>query len=144
MNIPGLTESIIRSHASAESFERGAAYCHDGAVRALHRRDAGQVTAHVQGSQAAPYHVEIRHNAAAITEARCSCPYFAGSWCKHIVAALLACLRQAGTDGAASLSTLLENMERPALVRLVERLAERDPALAAWIRQTYGDAEDAD
>src|SRR5919205_3624973 len=89
MSLPPLNETLIRQHASAESFERGRDYYQQGAVLSLVLR--GMVlTAQVEGSDRVPYVVRCTFDANGIAEAVCTCPYDWGGWCKHIVATCLA------------------------------------------------------
>ena len=126
MELPGLTAASLRRQAAPDSFQRGEAYFKEGAVVSLKRKGPGQVEAHVKGGQYVPYAVRIRHDDAGITDVQCTCPYHAGRWCKHIVAALLACLHPAGRTQP-PVAALLDGLDRAALVRLLERLAERRP-----------------
>ena len=92
--------------------ERGREYFERGAVTCITRRDA-ELHAEVQGSQYTPYEVHVTLTESGITKAVCSCPY-GESWdgaCKHIVATLLACLRQPD-----------QVEEHPTLERVVEVL----------------------
>jgi uncharacterized Zn finger protein len=93
MAIPGLSAGLIRQKATAESFRRGQDYHRRHAVISL-ERDDDVLEAQVQGSGREPYQVRITFDEKGITDAECSCPYDWGGWCKHIVAALLACLPQ--------------------------------------------------
>ncbi len=134
MKLPGLTESTLQARTTEESYQRGEAYFNAGAVRSLERSGARQVEALVKGSSPLPYTVHVRHDDAGITGATCTCPYFAGSWCKHIVATLLACLHASGPrQERPSVAALLEGLDRAALVALIERLLEHHPHLAGWI-----------
>lgn len=100
----------------------------------VERRDAQQVVAFVQGSHHRPYSVRLRHDEAGLTDVTCTCPYYSGSWCKHIVAVLLSCLDDAEAVSTA-VSAMLDGMDREALVDLIERLAARHPDLEGWLEQ---------
>src|SRR5438067_13906586 len=91
MTFPNLTESVVRQRSSAESFQRGREYFEEGAVLSLLRR-GDTLFAEVEGSEPEPYEVRVDSDAAGVTGASCTCPYSFGGWCKHLVAALLACL----------------------------------------------------
>src|SRR5262249_24997521 len=107
-----LTESIIRQHASSDSYQRGCEYYEQGAVLRVVRRGQ-QFQAEVEGSQYEPYRVQITYDAGGITQAMCSCPYAWGGWCKHIVATLLAYVRDpAQIDERSSMQTLLAGLDR--------------------------------
>jgi uncharacterized Zn finger protein len=87
------TEGMLRQYASTESLSRGLKYFQEGAVVSLRRR-GNVLEAMVEGSEPEPYWVRIVTDAGGITSAECDCPYDWEGWCKHIVAALLACIRQ--------------------------------------------------
>jgi uncharacterized Zn finger protein len=52
-------------------------------------RRGDRLTAHVEGSDFAPYEVTIELHDGGIPGTRCSCPYDWGGACKHVVAVLL-------------------------------------------------------
>lgn len=127
-----ITEELVRRRVDRRVFERGKAYFDDDAVDRLTRR-GDTLTAQVYGSDEAPYEVTIRLGTVDIADADCTCPYGHefGGWCKHIVAALLACARSA--DRIAEVPPVaqwLDGLSREDLVRLVLALAERHPDLA--------------
>ena len=110
--LPKLTESIIRQHASSDSYQRGCEYYEQGAVLRVVRRGQ-QFQAEVEGSQYEPYRVQITYDAGGITQAMCSCPYEWGGWCKHIVATLLAYVCDpAQIDERSSMQALLAGLDR--------------------------------
>ncbi|MCA9994512.1 MAG: SWIM zinc finger family protein, partial [Anaerolineales bacterium] len=89
---PLITEREVRGRAIGQSFERGEDYLEGGYVENLVLR--GQVlTAEVVGSQYEPYLVEVHFSGNTIAKAICTCPYDRGGDCKHIVAVLLAYIR---------------------------------------------------
>jgi uncharacterized Zn finger protein len=123
---PTVTEAMIRQHASADSYRHGYAHHARGAVVRIVRRGQ-QLQAEVEGSEVEPYTVQITWDAGGIAQARCSCPYDWGGWCKHIVASLLTCMH----DPA-------QVEERPALDReqlqtLLLHLVEQQPALVDMV-----------
>jgi uncharacterized Zn finger protein len=135
-----LSKSQIQEHTAGGSFERGRRYFADGAVEHLEVQD-GKLEAHVRGSDPMPYAVAIEHGGddsdseERIEHASCTCPYHEGSWCKHIVAALLA-YREAGEDNERErLQSLLAGADREALVALVGRLVERDARVEQWVEE---------
>ena len=142
MKLPGLTESTIRAGTSDGSFARGERYFNAGAILSVKPQGANRIEALVQGSDLVPYTVCIGHEDARIVYVECTCPYHAGSWCKHAVAVLLACIHGAAhQDTDAQVETLLDGLDREALVGLITRLVEQDPGLMDRLEQerTNGD-----
>ena len=125
--IPGLSEANIHKQAGGNSFERGRDYYSNGAVLSLTQR--GQVIhSEVAGSEYEPYRVWINFDKGGLCSGECSCPYDWGGWCKHIVAALLACLHEPETlVERPSLADMLASLERKQLQELVQRLVQDDP-----------------
>jgi uncharacterized Zn finger protein len=140
MSLPLPTSSQIEAHTSGGSFERGQAYLANGAVRSLKRADEHTLKAQVQGSDVHPYVVTVTFGDDDVKEAACTCPYHEGSWCKHIVAALLKALKQTG-DAPVAVSARIEalsaDLDRDQLVGLLKRLAEHDPRLLGEIEDEH-------
>lgn len=134
MKIPGLTQAIIEAHADDSSIARGKAYYESGAVKTLKRTSETEVEAYVQGSDIAPYHVEIRHDSNGVVSAVCTCPYVSGSWCRHIVAALIAVLNTDGEPGR-RVEWMLQDLSRRDLVELLKRLVDGYPEVRPLIEQ---------
>lgn len=133
MQVPNLDESVIRENTRSGSFERGERYFEDGAVVDVQQGERA-VKARVKGSRPMPYIVEINYDDEGVTDASCTCPYHKGAWCKHIVAALLAVLEGAAEDDERAVTALLEELDRDALLTLIERLVADHPDLADRIR----------
>jgi len=134
--MPNFIEADIRARASAQSYSRGVSYQRDGAVLALAQRD-NVITAEVSGSDYAPYDVEIHLDATgAIHSAGCSCPYEQGGYCKHIVAVLLAVLKN--SDDIAvhpSVASLLAGLGEAELRQIVLTVAQAEPGFADAIER---------
>ena len=94
MNLSLLTESLISQYANGASFDKGYHYYENGYVHAVVVR-GNHIQAEVEGSGYQPYHVEITFSDSDIESADCSCPYDWGGYCKHIVAVLLTCMKDA-------------------------------------------------
>lgn len=133
MQIPNLDESAIREQTRSGSFERGERYFEDGAVVDL-KQEQRAVKARVKGSRPMPYIVEIHYDDDGVTDASCTCPFHKGAWCKHIVATLLAVLEGSADDGERAVTAVLEELDRDALLMLIERLVADHPDLADRIR----------
>jgi uncharacterized Zn finger protein len=88
--LDGLSEADIRARSGEASFERGRSYYAGGAVHQRVRLDDG-IEARVAGTYT--YRVTV-HGAPGRLAATCTCPYDRGGDCKHIVATLLAWLRE--------------------------------------------------
>lgn len=128
-----ITENRIQEYASPESFRRGEDYYQQGAVLSVTGR-GDTLHAEVAGSDFAPYNVRVSFDEAGITHATCSCPYEWGGWCKHIVAALLACVREPeAVQALPALAETLSTLDRDQLRDLLLKLAERDPSLPGII-----------
>jgi uncharacterized Zn finger protein len=130
MTIPVFSEAAIRQQATAQSFQRGEDYYLEGRVVSLVQRgDALQ--AEVEGSQYRPYRVRVHFDQGGITEATCSCPYDWGGWCKHVVAALLACLHEPEViETRPALEELLAGLDCDQSQGVLLHLAAHDPDVA--------------
>jgi len=129
------TDTDIRAGASDQSYERGVSYYHDGAVSDVVRR-GNLLTAHVQGSEYAPYEIAVTlTDDGDIGSATCTCPYDWGGYCKHIVAVLLTALAEDAVAVKPDLETLLAGLTEAQLRRVLHALADEQPALIAAIEQ---------
>jgi uncharacterized Zn finger protein len=135
MTIPIFDEATIRAGSSVESYNRGKEYYAEGAVLSIVQRGE---TLHmeVQGSGYQPYTVTVELDGDEIVGADCSCPYDWGGWCKHIVAALLACRGEPETvEERPSLSALLADLNADQLRRLIEKLADVWPEAVSRVER---------
>jgi uncharacterized Zn finger protein len=137
MPIPNLSRSVIQQHTTGGSFERGEQYRADGSIRSVKQTDEHTIKAQVQGSDVHPYLVTITFDETGIQKVTCTCPYHEGSWCKHIAAVLLEVLEtdSVPTEEPAQVADLIDELDRPALVTLIERLVEHDPDLLDQIER---------
>ena len=136
MKIAGLTLETIESNADSGSIQRGREYLDNDAVKSLRRRSEDEIEAYVQGSDIAPYHVQIKHGPRGVTFAECSCPYVGGTWCRHIVATLLFVLEGGGREDR-PLSAMLDEFDRVELIHILEELANTHPDVAAFIESEF-------
>ncbi len=133
MSLPKLTESIIRSGAAAQSFQRGQAYYQEGAISNTSRQ--GHILrGKCAGTQEPFYQIQVELDEAGIAQTHCSCPYEYGGYCKHLVALLLTyvhhpkrfTLRQEPAE-------LLADLSQEDLVALVTKLLQDKPELYDWV-----------
>lgn len=137
MAFPSLSRADLQKHTTGGSFERGEQYLADGNVRSIKQTGEYTLKAQVQGSDVHPYLVTIRFDADDVQKVKCTCPYYEGSWCKHIVAVMLKVLNadEVPTDEPAEVAELVGDLDRSDLVGLIERLVEHDPALLDQIER---------
>jgi len=138
-----VTQDTIRALATPESFARGRSYFDDEAVSDLIRR-GDRLTAEVEGSEFEPYQVSVRLHDGGVAEARCTCPYDWGGYCKHIVAVLLKFADEATrVIECKPIGDLLRGLDQAQLIKLLEKRAESDSELAAWIEAELATAVEA-
>ena len=123
-----INETTIRSHATAQSFERGRGYHRNGAVVSLIQR-GDMLIGEVEGSEYEPYRVTVQVDAGGVAQATCTCPYDFEGWCKHIVATLLASLDPSQIQQRPSLEALLAPLSRDQLQTLLASMMAEQPAL---------------
>ncbi len=130
---PNLTEATIRSLATTQSFSRGQEYLATGAVLDIEQRE-DTLLAEVEGSSYEPYRVTVRLDAGGILDAYCTCPYDWGGYCKHIVAVLLAYVRQPEqVTERPPTTSLLAGLDRESLAGLFVDLLAAHPHLVDWL-----------
>jgi uncharacterized Zn finger protein len=133
MSAPKLSEAMIRSSTSAQTFSRGEDYYTAGAVSELARR-GNSLRAEVEGGRYEPYQVRIELDAGGVIDATCTCPYDFGGYCKHIVAVLLAYVRQPESVAERRpVADLLTALRRDELVDLLTKLLSEHAPLADWV-----------
>jgi len=133
MSLPQLSESIIRAGASAQSFERGQDYYRSGAISNTVRQ-GNHFLGDCEGASAPFYRVQVELDEAGIREARCSCPYEYGDYCKHIVALLLTYVHHPKQFAVRrDPADLLTDLSRDDLAALVTALLKHQPDLYDWI-----------
>ena len=128
-----LTEAIIRSLSTLQSFERGQRYYRSGAVYNT-ARQGSILTGECEGSSAPAYRLRVELDDAGVRSAFCTCPYDMGGFCKHTIALLLTYfytpeefLERKGV------AEMLAGLGREDLVVLITRLVDRDPDLYGWL-----------
>lgn len=137
MSIPTITRPTIQEHTAGGSFERGEEYLANGAVQSVQQVGEHTVKAQVQGHDVHPYLVTLQFDDDSVTDVQCTCPYHGGSWCKHAVAVLLKILNADAVPKAepAAVSDLVDDLDREAIVGLLERLAESHPEIVSEIER---------
>ena len=128
-----VTEATIQALATDQSYARGENYYHSGSVLDLSKR-GNALLAHVEGSSYEPYEVTVELSEHGVTEAYCTCPYNRGGYCKHIVAALLAHIREPGrVTERPQVADLLADLGRDELLDLLTGLLAQQPRLVDWV-----------
>jgi tetratricopeptide (TPR) repeat protein len=137
--INGLAAALLK-WAGERSFRAGQQYFREGAVREW-EQDGRTLTGLVVGSETYEVELLLRIDGKDVDEYECDCPYCEdqGAFCKHCVALGLAFATSAPvastTTGTKPVSTkdalraYLDNLEKPALVALLLRLADEDREL---------------
>ncbi len=129
MNIPNLSETDLRYHATDKSFQRGEEYYQRGAVTDLCQRE-NCLCGQVEGNESEPYQITIEFDAGGVTEATCTCPYDYEGWCKHIVAVALTSIRKPKTiQQRLGLNELLDRLNHIQTQTLVQELVAKEPEL---------------
>lgn len=126
---PAVNEDDVREWVGNKAFQRGYQYYEDEAI--LNPRRRGQsLIAECQGSQPAPYRVEIRLGAEGILDGSCSCPAGEGGHCKHSAALLLTWIHDPEFfSDVPELEQVLEGRSREDLVSLIREMVTRHPDL---------------
>ena len=138
MQLPQLTSDQIRHRCTEQSFTRGLAYFHAGAIGnpVLH---GWTLSATCHGSDTVPYRVSVELMPTGIIAACCSCRYEGEGDCKHIVALLLTYVEVPETICSVdSLLTTLAEKPKGSLLRVISELLKRKPMLAP-VARVYAD-----
>ena len=133
MNLPKLTESIVRAAAEAKSFARGQELYERGAISNTVIQER-LLIGECEGTQEPYYRVQVELDEAGIRVTHCTCPYDFGGVCKHTVALLLTWVHHPKQFAVRQEpSALLADLDREALVALLERLIRDYPELYASV-----------
>lgn len=133
--IPGLSEAVVRSQTTKQSFARGREYFERGAVLSLTRRGRA-IKGEVEGNEYTPYQVRIEYDAGGVTGVSCTCAYAWRGWCKHVVAVALACVNvDPETATVAEPEELLADLDRRQLQAILRAMAGRNPRLGRQIQR---------
>lgn len=125
-----LSEKLIRSLCTAQSYERGEEYYQNGAI--INPAKVGnKLFAQCQGTAEYEVWAELQDHT---IKAGCTCPYDWGGYCKHIVALLLHYLYEPQDFlEYPRLSEALAKEDKTTLLMLLDELGEEHPELYVWI-----------
>jgi hypothetical protein len=129
IQFPEISEIDIQKWVGDNAYQRGFRYFEDEAI--LNPRRRGQsLIAECQGSQLAPYRVEIRLGVEGILDGSCSCPGGDGGHCKHAAALLLTWIHESETFiEVPELEQVLEERSKEDLISLIREMVTRYPDL---------------
>ncbi len=97
-----LTEDMLHSLSTEQSFERGRQYYRAGAIQNA-ARQGDVLTAVCEGSSAPAYRLRVELDQAGVHTASCTCPYDWGGLCKHLVGERWLALNSATAAGVGCL-----------------------------------------
>ena len=129
-----ITESILKSLSSPESFTRGYELYQSDAVFEPYRQ-GNLLTGKCEGTSAPFYQLRVQLDDGGIQEASCTCPYDWGGYCKHVIAFLLTYIHNPDVfTEQKNIEELLSDLNKDALAQLVMKLVEKNPDLYSWLR----------
>jgi uncharacterized Zn finger protein len=129
-----LTENILKSCSSPESFTRGHDLYQSDAVFDTFRKD-DLLTGKCEGSSAPFYQIHVQLDEGGIQEASCTCPYDWGGYCKHIIALILTYIHNPDAFiEQKNINELLEQLDKDELVHLITRMVDKNPDLYSWLQ----------
>jgi hypothetical protein len=127
--VPEFSELQVENWVGARSFQKGYRYYEDESILNPRRRGKSLI-AECQGTQPAPYRVEIRLGKDGIVEGSCTCKAGEGGHCKHAAALLLTWLHEPDIFvEVPELEHLLENRSKSELIALIQQMVTRHPDL---------------
>jgi uncharacterized Zn finger protein len=128
-----ITESVLKSLSSPESFSRGFELYQSDAVFDTFRQ-GDLLTGKCEGSSAPFYQLSVQLDEGGIQEASCTCPYDWGGYCKHIIALALTYIHDADAfSEQKSIEELLGQVDKDALVHLIAKMVVKNPDLYTWL-----------
>jgi uncharacterized Zn finger protein len=129
-----LTETILKSLSSPESFTRGHDLYQSGAVFDTFRQ-GDILIGKCEGSSAPSYQIHVQLDEGGIQEASCTCPYEWGSYCKHIVALILTYMHNPDAFiEQKNINELLGQLDKDDLVHLITKMVDKNPGLYSWLQ----------
>ncbi|MEN9222217.1 MAG: SWIM zinc finger family protein [Thermostichus sp. BF3_bins_97] len=130
---PSLSEALIRQNTDPQVLERARRLASDGSILQLYER-GDQIQAQVQGSELDPYEVLLTLRPQ--VEAKCTCPYDHGGWCKHSAAVALSYLHHPREiERRPSVEDLLQPLNTEQLRHLLQTLLKKQPQLIRQVER---------
>jgi uncharacterized Zn finger protein len=128
-----LSESVVKSLATPDSFTRGRELFQSGAIFDAIRQD-NLLLAKCEGSSAPVYQLRIELDEGGIRGTSCTCPYDWGGLCKHLVAMLLTYIHHADVfSEQKGIAEQLAGLDKEELIRLIEKMVDQNPELSSWL-----------
>ena len=135
-----ITEGVLKSLSSPESFARGYELYQSSAVFDTFWQGESLI-GKCEGSSAPIYHLRVQLDEGGIQEASCTCPYDWGGYCKHIIALLLTYIHNADVFiELKNIEELLSQLDKDVLVHLIAKMVDNNPDLSIWL-QTAASAD---
>jgi len=129
-----MTENILKSLSSPESFTRGHDLYQSDAVFDTFRQ-GDLLTGKCKGSSAPFYQIRVQLDEGGIQEASCTCPYDWGGYCKHIVALMLTYMHNPDAFiEQKNIKELLGQLDKDGLVYLITKMVDKNPDLYSWLQ----------
>ncbi len=129
-----MTENILKSLSSPESFTRGHDLYQSDAVFDTFRQ-GDLLTGKCKGSSAPFYQIRVQLDEGGIQEASCTCPYDWGGYCKHIVALMLTYVHSPDAFiEQKNIKELLGQLDKDGLVYLITKIVDKNPDLYSWLQ----------
>lgn len=129
-----LTENILKSCSSPESFTRGHDLYQSGAVFDTFRQ-GDLLIGKCEGSSAPFYQIHVQLDEGGIQEASCTCPFDWGGHCKHIVALILTYMHNPDAFiEQKNINELLGQQDKDTLVQLITEMVDKNPDLYSWLQ----------
>lgn len=134
MNI--VTEKYLQSLSSSESFARGyELYLSDAVFETMKQCDL--LIGKCMGTSAPFYQLRIRLGKVGIQDASCTCSYDLGGYCKHVIALILTYIHNPQIFiEQKRIDEMLNDMDRDALLHLIEEMVEKDPSLLSRLQSS--------
>lgn len=129
MQFPEIGDNDILKWVGNSAYQRGYRYFEDETILNPRRRGFCLI-AECQGTQPAPYRVEICLGPGGIEEGSCTCPGGEGGRCKHAAALLLTWINEPDLFvEVPELEQLLEDHSKAELIAMIQEMVARHPDL---------------